>query len=376
EELIKIILSYKKRSKINITKKQKILLKFNYEGQHFSGLVEQNNVPTISDSIIRALYTGGLIDTPNSDDIEFAGRTDSGVSGINMVCAVQLLFVSQSFPYDWYINCYLPHSIRITAWAVVDENFSPRFSCIQRSYKYFFRDKNLDMIKVGYGIIFLKNLRDFRKFSKLDKTKPDAYYFRKLDEIFVENFANYSVLVVKCRGFTRNMVRRIFSFLKLIGEGIISIEKLFAYPDILVGNNIKANLKPYNSTNVSSDSTNFSEGIPMNEVTGEEVFCTPIDVNLFSDKTKNSSHDNLHTENDLVFSKIPINRTYFESIVIGKADPEFLLFYGAKFDQKIEWNVSERNLRKIKSEFDNRFLFFKMKEEFFSQNRDNFENNG
>ncbi|KAG0442130.1 putative tRNA pseudouridine synthase [Dictyocoela muelleri] len=368
EKLIKIILEKKNPKRINKDLKTKILLKFNYDGRQFSGLVEQENAPTIADTLIRALYTCGLIDNPKVNDMEFAGRTDAGVSGINMICSITVLFIDKNFPYDTYINNYLPRTIRITAWAISNKNFSPRFSCIQRSYKYFFKDENLDMKKFELGIEFLKNLRDFRKFSKYDKNKPQNYYFRKLDELYAIKYESYSVLIVKASGFTRNMVRKIFNFLESAAKNKILIENLFKPSEIKDGkeSNVKINFPELSNKNII---INIDEDNKQSTIS-EDLILEPtdkFDSPCLQNKKIFQRDKNQQFYFDINLSVLPINVKYFESLVIGKADPRFLLFYNAKFEPEIEWNSSERNLVKIRSEYLEDFLFLKMKSNFFEE---------
>lgn len=48
-------------------------------------------------------------------------------------------------PYMVMLNRNLPDDIRVLAWAPVGPDFSARFSCMQRTYKYFFPRGTLDI---------------------------------------------------------------------------------------------------------------------------------------------------------------------------------------------------------------------------------------
>ena len=48
-------------------------------------------------------------------------------------------------PYVRMLNAVLPSEIRVLSWAPVEANFSARFSCIQRTYKYFFPRSSLNI---------------------------------------------------------------------------------------------------------------------------------------------------------------------------------------------------------------------------------------
>ena len=45
---------------------------------------------------------------------------------------------TSELPYVAMLNNTLPSDIRVISWATVDSSFSARFSCLQRTYKYFF----------------------------------------------------------------------------------------------------------------------------------------------------------------------------------------------------------------------------------------------
>lgn len=45
---------------------------------------------------------------------------------------------SEELPYCRILNGLLPNDIRVLAWASVADNFSARFSCKMRTYKYWF----------------------------------------------------------------------------------------------------------------------------------------------------------------------------------------------------------------------------------------------
>lgn len=47
--------------------------------------------------------------------------------------------------YCKMLNRLLPEDIRIFAWQPVCEEFSARFNCKSRTYKYFFPRSNLDL---------------------------------------------------------------------------------------------------------------------------------------------------------------------------------------------------------------------------------------
>ena len=54
---------------------------------------------------------------------------------------------TSELPYIVMLNNTLPSDIRVLSWTTVDSSFSARFSCLQRTYKYFFPlgEMNIDV---------------------------------------------------------------------------------------------------------------------------------------------------------------------------------------------------------------------------------------
>lgn len=48
-------------------------------------------------------------------------------------------------PYCKILNGLLPSTIRVTAWSPVPANFSARFNCTKRTYKYWFPRGDLNI---------------------------------------------------------------------------------------------------------------------------------------------------------------------------------------------------------------------------------------
>lgn len=55
---------------------------------------------------------------------------------------------NEELSYCKMLNCLLPKDIRIIAWSPVKDDFSARFDCEFRTYKYWFPRGDLD-IDVG-----------------------------------------------------------------------------------------------------------------------------------------------------------------------------------------------------------------------------------
>ena len=84
------------------------------------------------------------------------GRTDVGVSAFSQVCSLKVRSLKPSskegkeprtplHAYIFKLNGSLPPEIRIYAASYVPDDFSARYSCTERKYKYFFIQKSLNI---------------------------------------------------------------------------------------------------------------------------------------------------------------------------------------------------------------------------------------
>ena len=241
-----------------------IALKFAYLGQRYNGLEYHTNnktpYPTVEEELWKALYRAKLVfpspnaslreDEPNWEGCEYskAGRTDKGVSAYGQVIGIRVRSnrpvtssqagagneegngagaemdqsltsersppdeadfdpINHEIPYPQILNRLLPPQIRILAWCPSPPaDFSARFSCKERSYKYFFtqpafapspglgglsRDRDsqsyrregwLDIHAMRAAAKKLEGLHDFRNFCKVDASKQIHNFERRINK--------------------------------------------------------------------------------------------------------------------------------------------------------------------------------------------------
>ena len=71
--------------------------------------------------------------------------------------------------YPKILNGVLPSSIRILGWCPVSSQFSARFSCSNRTYRYYFPHRsNLDLDCMAKGLQHMMGRHDFRNFCKMN----------------------------------------------------------------------------------------------------------------------------------------------------------------------------------------------------------------
>ncbi|KAI8520930.1 tRNA pseudouridine synthase 3 [Branchiostoma belcheri] len=105
---------------------------------------------TIEARLFEALTKTRLIEKRQTSNYHRCGRTDKGVSAFGQRAQVSSPDLKEQptterrqtktteIKYVYILNKVLPPDIRVLAWAPVDPDFSARFSCQQRTYKYFF----------------------------------------------------------------------------------------------------------------------------------------------------------------------------------------------------------------------------------------------
>ncbi|SPO31095.1 related to DEG1 - pseudouridine synthase [Ustilago trichophora] len=249
---------------------RKIALRFSYDGAGYSGLAAQNTsgpgsgstLPTVEAVLWDALCTARLVDPAMGMDgagFSRCGRTDRGVSAAGQVVALWVrskkvnqwrarISHSEQFsssltsfsptklspeeqaqleakqnsrlesvelPYVAILNRILPTSIRIQAWSPVRANFSSRFDCTYRHYKYFFprgpprlffppnncAEKSSASIDSGATRLDIDSMRDaasrllgehdFRNLCKIDASKQITNYRRRIDGVSIDRVSSH-----------------------------------------------------------------------------------------------------------------------------------------------------------------------------------------
>ena len=113
---------------------RRVRIDLSYDGAGFSGWQRQSGVRTVQQEVERALEK--ILKTPVR--VQGSGRTDAGVHAIGQVAHFDI--ANHSVPVEVFpvaLNHVLPHDIRITASALVDERFHARFTSISREYHYY-----------------------------------------------------------------------------------------------------------------------------------------------------------------------------------------------------------------------------------------------
>ncbi|GJP78079.1 hypothetical protein CLOP_g8410, partial [Closterium sp. NIES-67] len=92
--------------------------------------------------------------------------------------------VANEIDYVASLNRALPDDIRVLAWAPAPSDFSARFSCLEREYRYYFVDEpGLDILAMQRAAELFKGRHDFRNVCKMD----------------VENVKSFERDIMSCR---------------------------------------------------------------------------------------------------------------------------------------------------------------------------------
>ncbi|KAK3345184.1 pseudouridine synthase [Neurospora tetraspora] len=245
-----------------------IALKFAYLGKNYNGFEYQSSakMPSIEEELWKALVKSCLIFPERPDEVDFGpweyskcGRTDRGVSAFGQVIGIRVRSnkplpkeeveqtggnggddvvmaeaaqqqaeaegekaaatdvdhkkpewdpIADEIPYCRVLNRLLPPDIRVMAWApVLPPDFSARFSCRERQYRYFFTQPAfapmpssleqplassgqksggkqgwLDIDKMREAAKMFEGVHDFRNFCKIDPGKQITNFSRRIFE--------------------------------------------------------------------------------------------------------------------------------------------------------------------------------------------------
>ena len=172
-------------------------------------------------------------------------NTGDGVEEVDEVEEVEIEEIKE-MDYCGMLNRVLPDTIRALGWCQVTDDFSSRFSCAYRKYRYFFVRRDLNIEAMSDAAALLVGEHDFRNVCKIDIAKVtnfrrEVYSAQILP--FQENTENpeLSVWMLEIRGiaFLWHMVRCIMALLFMVGEGeekpdcvtaLLNIESMPAKP--------------------------------------------------------------------------------------------------------------------------------------------------
>lgn len=137
--------------------------------------------------------------------------------------------ISEEIRYTHILNQVLPPDIRVLAWAPVVPSFSARFSCLKRTYRYFFPRADLDVTLMNTAAQRFIGTHDFRNLCKMDVANGVTNFQRTIltaevkladQERKVEELNHFQIYAFEVTGqaFLYHQVRCMMAILFLIGQ--------------------------------------------------------------------------------------------------------------------------------------------------------------
>jgi len=207
----------------------RIALGIEYDGSHFNGWQTQLGVRTVQETLEKALSK--VANQPIS--VVCAGRTDSGVHGLEQV--VHFDTTSERLSRSWIFgtNCYLPDDVNVLWATPISEVFHARFSAIQRHYRYIILNRPirsslhakrmtwfyqpLEITRMQEAAQILTGEHDFSAFrAQACQAKSPI---RTITRLEISKQGEQVWIEVSANAFLQHMVRNIAGVLMTIGTG-------------------------------------------------------------------------------------------------------------------------------------------------------------
>ncbi|KAK3921401.1 tRNA pseudouridine(38/39) synthase [Frankliniella fusca] len=234
--------------------KRHILLRILYLGWDYQGYATQEDtINTIEYHLFAALQKSCLVEDRQTSNYHRCGRTDKGVSSYGQVISIDVRSKlkedysldsdpSKELPYCKILNRLLPSEIRAVAWRPAPSDFSARFDCVQRTYKYYFPKGSLNLDAMRKAAQYVMGTHDFRNLCKMDVGNGVVNYVREIRSICIEDFkgsvsqnnSKFDMMVLTLVGtaFLWHQVRCLVAILLLVGQGYEEPEVMLKLLDI------------------------------------------------------------------------------------------------------------------------------------------------
>ena len=126
--------------------------------------------------------------------------------------------------YCKMLNGVLPEEIRVISWTPVTEEFSSRFSCTARVYRYFFVRRGLDLGRMELALSKIVGDHDFRNIAKMDTEHVSNFrrliYAAKIVRGGEGGEREQCHFEIKGQAFLWHMVRNIVQVMFFVGKGL------------------------------------------------------------------------------------------------------------------------------------------------------------
>ncbi|CCW61654.1 unnamed protein product [Phytomonas sp. EM1] len=213
-----------------------IALRLAYHGHVHDGLAKQEETAnTVEGIVCEALKRLRLIPESGPEKFGRCGRTDKGVSALGNVFSLKARASSwpddpvQKPPLDYghMLNNSLPPTIRIVGFSYVLDDFDARFSCISRTYRYYFAHGGLNLDAMARAAGYFLGTHNFRNFCKVDVVNVSNFE-RHVSSVGIYR-SEYlpeviSFFEITANSFLYHQIRCTMEVLFLVGRGLESPE--------------------------------------------------------------------------------------------------------------------------------------------------------
>lgn len=190
----------------------KLAFRVAYCGDHFTGSQMQPGFRTVEGEFIAACIRLGLF--PDWREARFAasGRTDRGVHATGQVFSFLTGIPDRAVAA---LNYQLPPDCWCTGYSITRPGFHPRYDAKYRTYRYFFREQELDVQRMKTAAALFPGVHDFSGFARVDNKNPN----RKVLAASIGKEDGVLYLEITAESFLWHMVRCIATALRDVGTG-------------------------------------------------------------------------------------------------------------------------------------------------------------
>jgi tRNA pseudouridine38-40 synthase len=202
-----------------------------YDGAPFVGWQRQENGLSVQQVIEEA---AAKLNDGVAPTVTAAGRTDAGVHAEGQVADLELPIGLAPERLREALNFHtLPHPVAIRGAAIVPDDWSARFNCIRRGYRYRILNRRprpaldagrvwqvkpkLDAAAMHEAAQMLLGKHDFSAFRASACQAKDA--LRTLDRLDVQRLGEEVVITAEARSFLHHQVRNLVGTLVQVGDG-------------------------------------------------------------------------------------------------------------------------------------------------------------
>ena len=211
-----------------------------YDGGPFVGWQRQDNGLSVQEVVEAA---AARLNDGTKVVATVAGRTDSGVHAAGQVVALSLRPGFRPRQVRDALNYHMkPHPVVVVRAAPAPEGWNPRFSAVQRSYRYVILNRRarpalllgkawhvaapLDARPMHAAAQLLLGNHDFTSFRAAACQAKSP--IRTLDRLDVTRDGDVITIIAEARSFLHHQVRNLVGTLRLVGEGRWPVERVAA----------------------------------------------------------------------------------------------------------------------------------------------------